>query len=85
METKEKIEVVVKIVGYLERYLSGDQNEFKLKLRKDSTILDLFDKLEIPENEIKYIMILVNGHQVNKETNLNSEDRISLLTPVDGG
>ena len=85
METEKKIEVVVKIVGHLERYISEDQNELKLKLERDSLILDLLKKLKIPEKEIKYIMILVNGQQVNKETVLNSGDRISLLTPVDGG
>ncbi len=85
MEAENKIEVVVKIVGHLERYISEDQNQLSLQLGVDSRVIDLFKKLEIPEKEIKYIMILVNGQPANKETALKSGDRISLLTLADGG
>ncbi len=85
MEAENNIEVVVKIVGHLERYISEDQNQLSLQLGVDSRVIDLFKKLEIPEKEIKYIMILVNGQPANKETALKSGDRISLLTLADGG
>ncbi|MBF8437125.1 MoaD/ThiS family protein [Halanaerobiaceae bacterium Z-7014] len=85
MGTEKKLEVVVKIVGHLEKYISGDQNELNLKLNAGSRIIDIFQKLEFPEKEIKYIMILVNGQPASKETALKSGDRISLLTLADGG
>ena len=85
MESEKKLEVVVKIVGHLERYISGDQNELNLKLKAGSRIIDIFQVLEISEEEIEFIMILVNGRQASKETVLKSGDRISLLTLADGG
>ncbi|MFO7937070.1 MAG: MoaD/ThiS family protein [Kiritimatiellia bacterium] len=85
MTTKKKLEVVVKIVGHLERYISGDQTELSLKLQEASRVTDLLKELEIPEKEIEYIMILVNGQPASKETVLKSDDRVSLLTLADGG
>ena len=85
MEFEKKLEVVVKIVGHLERYISGDQNELNLKLKAGSRIIDIFQVLDIPAEEIEFIMILVNGRQASKETVLKSGDRISLLTLADGG
>jgi len=85
MGTDKKIEITLKIVGHLEQYISEDQNELGLKLNKDSRVIDLFKILEIPEEEIKFIMILVNGQPAKKETCLNSGDRVSLLTLADGG
>ena len=85
MESEKRLEVVVKIVGHLERYISGDQNELNLKLQAGSRIIDIFQVLEISEEEIEFIMILVNGRPASKTTVLKSGDRISLLTLADGG
>lgn len=83
--SKKQIEITVKIVGHLEQYISKDKNKIKIKLENKSSIFDLFRKLKIPEEEIKYIMILINGQPANKETLLKSGDRVSLLTLADGG
>lgn len=85
MATEKKLEVVVKIVGHLERYISGNQTEISLKLQETSRVIDLFKEIEIPEKEIEYITILVNGQPASKETVLKSDDRVSLLTLADGG
>ncbi|MFW5790139.1 MAG: MoaD/ThiS family protein [Bacillota bacterium] len=85
MEAEKKMEITVKIVGHLERYISEAENELKVTLDNDSRVFDLFKKLEIPEEEIEYIMILVNGQPASKETIINSGDRVSLLTLADGG
>ncbi|MFN2364818.1 MAG: MoaD/ThiS family protein [Halarsenatibacteraceae bacterium] len=85
MGIEKKIKITVKIIGHLEQYISGDQNELGLKLNNDSRVIDLLKNFEIPEEEIKFIMILVNGQPAKKETLLNSGDRVSLLTLADGG
>jgi len=85
MESENKIEITVKIVGHLKKYISENKNELNLQLREESKIIDLLKILEIPEKEIKYIMILVNRQPASKETVINSGDRISFLTLSEGG
>ncbi|GEM_PF-2550508 len=85
MESENKIEITVKIVGHLKKYISENKNELNLQLREESKIIDLLKILGIPEKEIKYIMILVNRQPASKETVINSGDRISFLTLSEGG
>ena len=85
MESENKIEITVKIVGHLKKYISENKNELNLQLREESKIIDLLKILGIPEKEIKYVMILVNRQPASKETVINSGDRISFLTLSEGG
>jgi len=58
-------------------------NKTTVIIRKGSTVDQLLAKLKIPSDMTNVIMI--NGHQSDKNTVLNEGDTISIYPPIAGG
>jgi molybdopterin converting factor small subunit len=84
---KESMEVKVKLFATLREF--GPPNlkigeGFKVNLEENSNILKLLEKLMIPKDIARIVM--VNGEiQNNFDHFLKNEDQISIFPPVGGG
>jgi len=79
------INAEVRLYATLRRYSpKAMKNEsIKLKLQKGVTLQQLYDRLNIPVEEVKIVM--VNGRAKNHDYTLSEGDRIAIFPPVAGG
>ena len=78
------MEIEVKLVGRLKKYGQNKLNEENIiELEDNSNINDLIEKLEIPPEQNK--VVLVNGRDVKKDYELSSGDRVSIYNLLAGG
>ncbi len=78
------MEIEVKLVGRLKKYGQDKLNEENIiELEDNSNINDLIEKLEIPPEQNK--VVLVNGRDVKKDYELSSGDRVSIYNLLAGG
>jgi molybdopterin converting factor small subunit len=73
----------VQLLGYLAKFSPLEKESFKLELEADTTIGQLLEKLKIPPDVEK--MVLVNGHQANHPTQLADGDEVFIFSPAAGG
>ncbi len=73
----------VQLFGYLAKYSPVEKENFKLELDPDATVGLLEDKIKIPAEVEK--MVLVNGHQANSSTLLADGDEVFIFAPAAGG
>ena len=76
-----KKHVQVKLFATLARYAPPNAEDYPLK--KGTTIRDLLQQLEIPENEAK--LIFINGIRKTLTEKLMGGERIGIFPPVGGG
>ncbi len=78
------IEVKVKLFGHLRKYLPDDkETEASIQLEEGSAVKDLFNKLELPVDEVK--LVYVNNRRVPEEKELNTGDQVGVFPPIAGG
>lgn len=78
------MEIEVKLVGRLKKYGQDKLNEENIiELEDNSNINDLIEKLEIPPEQNK--VVLVNGRDVKKDYELSAGDRVSIYNLLAGG
>lgn len=78
------MEIEVKLVGRLKKYGQDKLNEENIiELEDNSNINDLIEKLEIPPEQNK--VVLVNGRDVKKDYELSDGDRVSIYNLLAGG
>lgn len=64
-------------------FREGREKKQKIKIKENTTILDIIKMLNIDENEVA--IMLLNGRDGNSDRMLNDGDIISLFPPVGGG
>ena len=68
---------------------SGDRGQGDIELEDGATLMDLIERLEIPDPQIQ--MVLVDGQQVPRltggrvERTLEDGETVSIFPPVSGG
>ena len=79
------MKVEVRLFANLAKLLPpGSQSKrAAITVRKDATVSDLLDKLNIPEKVTNIIM--VNGVHKDRDTELKEDDVVSVFPPIAGG
>ena len=77
------IKVKVNLYANLRQYSPSNERSFSLDLASGSTVRNLINKLQIPQN-VKMV-ILINGRPADADTLLSSEDNIIFYPPLEGG
>lgn len=72
--------ILVKVYATLRKYTDG---EGTLHLKEAETVKDVLEKLGIPENEVKNV--IVNGRRRDLDHLLADGDRVALFPPIAGG
>ena len=80
------MEITVKIAGYFKKYLKTQEDILKVNLDGQSTLKDLFARLDIDLHKVKSKpIILVNGRQKRINYNLQNGDEVIIMTLIGGG
>jgi sulfur carrier protein ThiS len=79
------MKVKVRVFGYLKKYLLSDSGKIELEIEQQTNLAELLQLLGIPENELEFNLLLVNGSNVNKDEKLKEGDIVSLVQLVGGG
>ena len=79
------INVEVRLYATLRKYTpkAKQSGVFKVSLRQGVTLQGLYDRLNIPLDDVKIVM--VNGRAQHHGFTLSDGDRIALFPPVAGG
>lgn len=79
------INVEVRLYATLRKYYpkAKKSEALKVSLRKGVTLHCLYDRLNIPIEDVKIVM--VNGRAQNHDYALSDGDRIAIFPPVAGG
>ena len=85
MARKKRNIIIVRGFSILEEHLMSKyrENPIILNIEPGTTINDLIEILDIPNNEAG--IIIVNGSVVPKDHILNSRDDVKLFAPLGGG
>ena len=80
-----KMTIKVKLFATLRKYLPGLElgKAAEIQLDSGSTIMDLYNELGIPVEEIK--LAYVNGIYCEPDTILKNGDEIGIFPPIGGG
>lgn len=79
------MEVKVRLFGHLREYRPGDEQEAAVKMEPESSLADLVAELGIPEEELRFSLMLVNGRQSGSDRILQQGDTVSFVTMTEGG
>jgi len=73
------------LAATLRKYVSGYNGEtgYEVSVEPESTVLDLCRQLQIPEKEVKLIMI--EGVAAGLDSVLTGNERVALFPPIGGG
>ncbi len=81
--------IKIKAYGPLKKYIlkkrNTSSNEIKIDIDKDSTIEDIVNYLEIPEKELRFTTILINGMRFEKNKKILEGDTVIFLPLMGGG
>jgi molybdopterin converting factor small subunit len=77
------MEIEVKLFATLKKYLPKGSNSIKMDLEDDTTVSDIIEKLNIPPDLPK--IILINGVHKKREDVLKNGDVLSIFPPLAGG
>ena len=79
------VRVEVRLYANLRRYVPqlGLGEAMKLELYEGATLRHIFKRLELPESEVK--RVIVNGRSKKYEYVLLNRDRVAIFPPVAGG
>jgi molybdopterin converting factor small subunit len=76
------MKITLKTYASLRQYTNGETT-LELELPQGSKITDVLKRIQIPNDEIKNIM--VNGKRSKKDKILKDGDRVALFPPIAGG
>ena len=76
------MKITLKTYASLRQYTNGEITH-ELELPLGSRIADLLERIQIPTDEIKNIM--VNGKRAKHDGVLRDGDRVALFPPIAGG
>ncbi|HYA42308.1 MAG TPA: MoaD/ThiS family protein [Syntrophobacteraceae bacterium] len=73
------------LAATLRKYVPGYNGEtgYEVSVEPESTVLDLCRQLQIPEKEVKLIMI--EGVAAGLDSVLTGNERVALFPPIGGG
>lgn len=81
--------ITIKAYGPLKKYLlekrNTSSNEINIDIDKNSTIEDIVNYLEIPEKELRFTTILINGMRFDQNKKIVEGDTIVFLPLMGGG
>ena len=78
--------IKVKAYGDLKDFLEINKNEFKrVEIKNNSSLKELIDIFNIPEEYINFHAFLVNGRYAKMEDDLSDGDRVVIIPVVGGG
>jgi molybdopterin converting factor small subunit len=78
------MKVKVRVFGYLRNYISSNTKEIEVEIDQQSDLLDLFEFLGIPEKELEFNILLINGRNFPKHKKLSEGDIVSIIPLADG-
>ena len=73
------------LAATLRKYVPGYNGEtgYEVSVEPESTVLDLCRQLQIPEKEVK--LIIIEGVAAGLDSVLTGNERIALFPPIGGG
>jgi molybdopterin converting factor small subunit len=73
------------LAATLKKYVPGCYGEtgYEASVEPESTVLDLCRQLQIPEMEVK--MIMIEGVAAGLDSVLTGNERVALFPPIGGG
>ena len=81
--------IKIKVYGPLKKYLlekrNTSSNVIKIDIDKDSTIEDIVNYLGMPEKELRFTTILINGMRFDQNKKIIEGDTIIFLPLMGGG
>jgi molybdopterin converting factor small subunit len=77
------MKVQISMYATLKQYAPGGRGNFELNLIAGATVKTLIDRLKIPQNAQK--VILINGRLAKDTTQLADADKITIFPPIEGG
>jgi molybdopterin converting factor small subunit len=77
------MKVKIELLGLL--HLKGVTNNSFLEVKEGSTILDLYNQLNILKDHQKFVTPFINGSEVRKSTTINDGDTVKIFLPTGGG
>jgi molybdopterin converting factor small subunit len=80
--SKEQVQVEVKLYGDLRKFAPGESSQLELTLMPGATLGDIVDLYAIPRDT--YVS-LINGRRANRNTILNAGDILVFFPPIAGG
>jgi hypothetical protein len=77
------MKVKIELVGLL--HIKGVKNNSFIEVKENSTILDIYDELNILKDHQKFVIPFINGSEVRKSTMVNNGDIVKIFLPTGGG
>jgi molybdopterin converting factor small subunit len=77
------MQVQVNMYANLRQYSPTNKTSFMLNIASGSTVSNLINALNIPQN-VKMV-ILINGRRAEASSHLSPEDKVTLFPPIEGG
>jgi molybdopterin converting factor small subunit len=77
------MKVQISMYATLKQYAPGGRGNFELNLATGATIKTLIERLKIPQNVER--VILVNGRHAGDGTRLADGDEVTVFPPIEGG
>jgi molybdopterin converting factor small subunit len=77
------MKVKIELLGLL--HLKGVTNNSFIEVKEGSTILDLYNQLNILKDHQKFVTPFINGSEVRKSTTINDGDTVKIFLPTGGG
>jgi len=78
--------IKVKAYGDLKEFLDINKSEFRcIEIKNNSSLRELIDMFNIPEEYINFHTFLVNGRYAKMEDDLSDGDRVVIIPVVGGG
>lgn len=74
--------ITVKLYADLREYSNGERT-LTLEFTRGSRVMDVLERLKIPEREIKIIM--VNCRRAKPNNGIHDGDRVAIFPPIAGG
>ncbi|RMF92711.1 MAG: MoaD/ThiS family protein [Candidatus Schekmanbacteria bacterium] len=77
------MKIRVELFANLIKYAPEGKKKFTIELNNGSTVGDLFEYLNIPEEERK--IVIINGRHSQNDTVIEDGAEVVIMTPVEGG
>ena len=75
--------ITLKLYTVLREYLPWDLKDNTFSIPDNSRVVDVINMLKIPDEVPK--IILINGSQINPESEICDGDELSMFPPISGG
>jgi hypothetical protein len=77
------MKIKIELLGLL--HIKGIENNSFIEMKDGSTILDIYNELNILKDHQKFIIPFLNGNEVRKSAEVNDGDTVKIFLPTGGG